>query len=256
MTESQSSVSPDTTLLGRIRIVLSHTSHPGNIGSVARAMKTMGLTQLVLVNPKSFPDPQADVMAVSATDVLANARVCASLPEALAGTVFATAVTGRRRELAVEPVWARDGARELAEKAAQNLGDVALVFGHETSGLSNEEVAQCQRWTMIPTNPDFRSLNLAQAVQVLCYELRLAALAPGALPVIADAGLPSTHDEVEGFLNHLERAAVVSGFLDPEQPKRLMHRMRRLFGRAGLEKEEVAILRGMLAALEKGHKKP
>lgn len=253
MTAAASPVSADAALLGRIRIVLSHTSHPGNIGSVARAMKTMGLTQLVLVNPKSFPDPQADVMAVSATDVLETARVCASLPEALAGTVFATAVTGRRRELAVEPVWARDGARELVAKATRGAGDVALVFGHETSGLSNEEVAQCQRWTMIPTNPDFRSLNLAQAVQVLCYELRLAALDPGALPEISDAGLPASHDEVEGFLNHLERAAVVSGFLDPAQPKRLMLRMRRLFSRAGVEKEEVAILRGMLAALEKGH---
>lgn len=247
---SVSASTPDVDLLRRIRIVLSHPHHPGNIGSAARAMKTMGLTNLVLVNPHSFPDPQAETLAAAAGDVLANARVCGSLQEALAGTIFATAVTARRRELAVEPVWAKDGARELVQRAGQ--GDVALVFGHETSGLSNEEVALCQRWTMIPANPACSSLNLAQAVQVLCYELRQAAIDPGTPPEIADAGLPASHDEVEGLLGHLERASISSGFLDPEKPKRLMHRMRRLFNRAMLEKEEVAILRGMLSALEKG----
>jgi tRNA/rRNA methyltransferase len=252
---SAPSVFSDADLLQRVRIVLSHPSHPGNIGSVARAMKTMGLSKLVLVNPRSFPDPQADTMAAHAGDVLANAQVCSSLQEALVGTTFATAVTARRRELAVEPVWARDGAQELIQRAGQ--GDVALVFGHETSGLSNEEVALCQRWTMIPANPAGSSLNLAQAVQVLCYELRLAAIDPGEPPVVVDAGLPASHEELEGFLNHLERAAISSGFIDPEQPKRLMHRMRRLFNRAMMEKEEVAILRGMLSAFETGpYKKP
>lgn len=235
-------------ILSRIRIVLSHPSHPGNIGSVARAMKTMGLSQLVLVCPRAFPDPQADALAVNAGDLLHRARVCASLSEALSGTLFAAAVTARRRELASEPLWARDAAAELVAMAGQ--GDVALVFGNETSGLSNAEVAQCQRWTTIPTSADSSSLNLAQAVQVLCYELRMTAVSPGAPPIVAEAGPLASHDEVEGLLGHLERASIGSGFLDPAQPKRLMQRMRRLFGRARLEKKEVDILRGMIAALE------
>jgi tRNA/rRNA methyltransferase len=243
---------PDMTLpdaLARIRIVLSHPSHPGNIGAVARAMKTMGLRRLVLVAPRHFPDPQATAMATGATDVLEAATVCTSLAEALAGTVSATALTGRRRELATEPQWARQAAAELVEASAE--GEVALVFGNETAGLSNEEVALCRRWALIPTSPDYRSLNLAQAVQILCYELRLAAVDPGRPPPVAEAGEPASHEEVEALMAHLERAAVGRGFLDPRQPKRLMPRMRRLFARAGLEKEEVNILRGLLSAFEK-----
>lgn len=235
--------------LERIRIVLSHPSHPGNIGAAARAMKTMGLSRLYLVRPKSFPDPQADALATGAIDVLAAARVVDSLAEALAGTVSATALTGRRRELATEPLWARQAAAELV--ATTPTGDVALVFGNETAGLSNDEVAQCRRWALIPTSPDYKSLNLAQAVQILAYEVRLAALGAGALPEIADAGKPASHEEVEALMAHLERAVIGSGFLDPAQPKRLMPRMRRMFARAGLEKEEVNILRGILSAFEK-----
>lgn len=236
--------------LDRVRIVLSHTSHPGNIGGAARAMKTMGLSRLVLVNPKHFPDPQAVAMAAGATDILDAAQVCTSLEEALAGTTFATAMTARRRGLAVEPLWAREAAGELADLARK--GDVAVVFGNETAGLSNEEVSLCMRWAKIPSDPEWSSLNLAQAVQVVCYELRMAAVDAGEPPAINDAGLPADHQEVEGLMAHLERAAVGSGFLDPAQPKRLMPRMRRLFSRARLEKEEVAILRGMLSAFETG----
>ncbi|HEY6895752.1 MAG TPA: RNA methyltransferase [Rhodocyclaceae bacterium] len=237
--------------LDRIRIVLSHPSHPGNIGAAARAMKTMGLSRLFLVNPKLFPDPQATALASGAFGLLDSAVVCNTLAEALTGTVFATAITARRRELATEPLWAEDAAGELVQKAS--AGDVALVFGNETAGLSNEEVALCQRWATIPTDPDFSSLNLGQAVQVMSYELRRAGVAAPPPLVVAGAGLPASHDEVEALLGHLERAAIVSGFLDPAKPRRLMHRMRRLFGRAGLEKEEVNILRGMLAALEAPH---
>lgn len=236
--------------LDRIRIVLSHTSHPGNIGATARAMKTMGLSRLVLVNPRHFPDAQAEAMAAGATDVLERAQVCASLEEALVGTTFATALTARRRGLAVEPLWVREAAGELAELAGKS--EVAVVFGNETAGLSNEEVSLCMRWAKIPSDPEWSSLNLAQAVQVICYELRMAAVDAGAPPPINDAGLPADHAEVEGLMAHLERAAVGSGFLDPAQPKRLMPRMRRLFSRARLEKEEVAILRGMLSAFETG----
>ncbi len=235
-------------VLTRIRVVLSRPSHPGNIGAAARAMKTMGLARLYLVAPKSFPDPQAAAMAAGADDVLAGARVCDTLAEALAGTVTATALTSRRRELATAPLWAREAAGELV--ASAEAGEVALVFGNETTGLSNEEVSLCRRWAMIPTSADYRSLNLAQAVQILCYELRLAAVDPGRPPAVPDAGLPATHEEVEALIAHLERAAVGSGFLDPAKPKRFVPRMRRLFSRAGLEREEVAILRGLLAAFE------
>lgn len=235
--------------LDRIRVVLSHPSHPGNIGAAARAMKTMGLSRLYLVRPKQYPDAQADAMAVGATDLLASARVVDSLAEALAGTISATALTGRRRELATEPLWARDAAAELVAATAD--GDVAVVFGNETAGLSNDELAMCRCWALIPTSPDYRSLNLAQAVQILAYELRLAAVEIGPPPAVADAGEPAGHEEVEALVAHLERVAVASGFLDPAQPKRLMPRMRRLFSRARVEKEEVNILRGMLASFEK-----
>lgn len=234
--------------LDRIRIVLSHPSHPGNIGAAARAMKTMGLSRLVLVNPKCFPDGEAKARAAAAADVLDNALVCASLSEALAGTSLALAVTARRRDLATAIRWPRQAAAELVAGTAH--GDVALVFGHETSGLSNEEVALCHAPVSIPANPACSSLNLGAAVQVLCYELRLAAEDPGDAP--SGALEPARFEEVEGFIAHLERAMVKSGFLDPEKPKRLMSRLRRLFARTRLEKEEVAILRGILSALETG----
>lgn len=230
----------------RVRVVLSHTSHPGNIGATARAMKTMGFSRLVLVNPKTFPDPQATAMAAGADDVLAAAEICSSLQEALSGTVLALALTARRRELALAPLWARDGAAEIAQVAG--AAEVALVFGNETSGLSNDELAQCGRWAMIPANPDCSSLNLAAAVQVTCYELRLAMQGVTLPPPVAGAGVPATHEEVDGLLAHFEASAVASGFLDPERPGRLMLRLRRLFSRSGLEKEEVSILRGLLAS--------
>lgn len=244
-------MSPLTALpaLDQIRVVLSHTSHPGNIGAAARAMKTMGLTRLVLVNPKLFPDRQADAMAAGATDVLAAAQVVTSLPEALQGTVLAVAMSARRRELAVPPMWAREAAAEMA--AASASGEVALVFGNETAGLSNEELLQCRCWAMIPVNPAFSSLNVAAAVQVMCYELRLAIEMPELPPEVSGAGLSATHEEVEHLVAHIERAALSSKFLDPASPKRLILRMRRLFSRAVIEKEEVNILRGLLAALEK-----
>lgn len=234
--------------LSRVRVVLSHPSHPGNIGAAARAMKTMGLSRLALVRPKEFPSAQADAMAAGATDVLAQAIVTDSLDEALRGTQFAVAMTARRRELAVPALWVRDAAALTA--AASAAGDVAIVFGNETSGLSNEELGLCRHWALIPVEAEFSSLNLAAAVQVMCYELRLAALDPGAPPAISGAGAAASHDEIERLMAHIESAAVASGFLIPSRPGRLMLRLRRLFARAGLESEEVAILRGLIAALE------
>lgn len=235
--------------LSRIRIVLSRTSHPGNIGAAARAMKTMGLTRLYLVAPKHLPEEQATAMASGADDVLVSATVVDSLEQALTGTVLAVAMTARRRDLSAPIVWVREAAAEAVAATAQ--GDVAIVFGNETAGLTNQETDLCQRLAMISANADFSSLNLAAAVQVAAYELRMAGNDIGAPPPTNEAGLPATHDEVEGLIGHLEAAAVASEFLDPAQPKRLMPRMRRLFARAALEKEEVHILRGMLAALMK-----
>lgn len=190
--------------LDRIRIVLSRPSHPGNIGAAARAMKTMGLTRLWLVAPAAFPDPVADARSSGAGDVLAAAQVVERLEDALAGTVLAAAVTARRRELSLPRLTARAAAVELVEWA--DRGEIALVFGNETSGLTNEEVALCAMPVTIPTNPDFSSLNLGAAVQLLSYELRMAALEPAPVFDGDPRPQPATHDEVEGFLEHLERA--------------------------------------------------
>lgn len=232
--------------LSRVRVVLSRTSHPGNIGAAARAMKTMGFARLVLADPQCVPDAQSVAMAAGADDIIDQARIVGSLAEALAGVTLALALTARRRDLATDPCWARDGAAALAAVPAGE--EIALVFGNETSGLSNEELAMCGRWAMIPANPGYTSLNLAAAVQIVCYELRLAMLAVPPAPTLPNAGTPATHDEVENLLAHFESAAVESGFLDPERPGRLMLRLRRLFARAALEKEEVNILRGLLAS--------
>lgn len=247
---------PPEQLLSRIRVVLCRPSHPGNIGAAARAMKTMGLSSLCLVTPKQFPDPEADTRATGAVDVLAGARVCASLDEALAGTVFAVALSARRRDLGPEPRQARDAVPDLLAMAGR--GEVALVFGNETVGLSNDELQRCQVAATIPTNPDFSSLNLGAAVQVLCYEARMAAY--GGRPEIAGTATPfasalATHDEVEGLYAHLERVMTETGFYNPEQPGRLMPKLRRLFGRVRLEKDEINILRGILSSTEQktGH---
>jgi tRNA/rRNA methyltransferase len=229
--------------LSRIRIVLSHPAHPGNIGAAARAMKTMGISRLYLVNPKKFPHPEARAMAPGALEVLESAHVCATLDEALEGTTFSIAMSARRRELSHAPFDARTAAREIT--AAAEHGEAALVFGTETVGLANEEVMKCTRLAHIPANPENTSLNLAQAVQVMAYETRLALFdgTPESKPVEY-----ARHEDIEAFYAHLERSLHGSGFLHPKSPHRLMERMRRLFARARLEKEEVNILRGMLAA--------
>ncbi|SEP66145.1 RNA methyltransferase [Nitrosomonas ureae] len=230
-----------------IRIILSHTSHPGNIGAAARAMKTMGLSSLYLINPKAFPDKEADVRAVSARDILEKIRVCTALDEALDNTVLTAAMTARPRDLSHDVFNARQGARELLRYARQH--PVALLFGTETSGLTTAEVSKCQMIIHIPANPDFTSLNLASAVQVMTYELRMA-LIENDEPVPL-AGFPANFNELELLYAHLEQVMIASDFLDPQKPRLLMQRIRRLFGRARPEKEEVQILRGILTALGK-----
>ncbi len=239
-------------LLSRIRVVLCRPSHPGNIGAVARAMKTMGLSSLYLVQPKQFPDPEANTRATGAVDLLEKANISTSLAEALAGCVFAVALSARQRDLGPEIGQPRETvARLLAE--AEN-GDVALVFGNETVGLSNEEILHCQAAVTIPTNPDFSSLNLGSAVQVLCYECRMAAFSER--PPIAGQGVTpfvsptASLDEVEGLFGHLESVMTDTGFFNPAQPGRLLPKLRRMFGRIRLEKDEINILRGILASTE------
>lgn len=230
--------------LERVRVVLCETSHPGNIGAAARAMKTMGLSRLVLVKPKHFPHADAEALASGALDVLRAAVVRDSLEEALAGTVLAVASTSRHRDLTHEVVDCREACKRLVQVASHD--EVALVFGPERTGLTVRDVNKCQLIAVIPANPDYASLNLAQAVQVFGYELRMSA--GGMAPPVPQSSEPATHDEVEGFYRHLEEVFHASGFLDPLEPKRLMQRMRRLFARSRLEKEEVNILRGFLRA--------
>lgn len=233
--------------LERVRIILSHTSHPGNIGAAARAMKTMGLSRLYLVKPKLFPHPEAEAFASGAVDVLHKAVLCDSLDEALEGTVLAVASTSRNRDLAPGVVDCRGACERLVQDAGN--GDVALLFGTERTGLTIREVNKCQLIAAIPANRAYASLNLAQAVQVFAYELRITAAGADRLPQPTFEA--ATHEEMEGFYRQLEDAFQASGFLDPRQPKRLMQRMRRLFARSRLEKEEVNILRGFLRTVRR-----
>jgi tRNA/rRNA methyltransferase len=229
-----------------MRVVLVHTSHPGNIGASARAMYTMGLGRLVLVAPAKFPHPDAEAMATGAADVLARATVVPTLDEALAGCALAIGLSARPRAFAGRVMSVREASREAVARTRD--GDVAIVFGTEMSGLSNEELAQCGIAATIPANPGYSSLNVAAAVQVAAYELRMAA-GEGAVwraPRFAAA----THDEVESLYGHAARTLVDLRFLDPRRPRRLMVRLRRLFGRAALEREEVNILRGILTRID------
>jgi tRNA/rRNA methyltransferase len=229
-----------------MRIVLVRTTHPGNIGSAARAMHAMGLSQLVLVAPTRFPDPAADARATGATAVLAGARVVTTLADALSGCVWAAGLSARPRAFAGRVQSIRDAARVAVDQAGR--GDIALVFGTEMSGLSNDEIGRCTIAATIPSNPEFSSLNVAAAVQVAAYELRLAAGAQRvwSAPRFASA----TPDEIEALYAHATQTLMAMRFLDPARPKRLLPRLRRLFGRAGLEREEVNILRGILARID------
>ena len=237
---------PVRAVLDRCRIVLVAPSHPGNIGAVARAMLTMGVSRLVLVDPLRFPDPEAVALASGATSVLAGARVVATLPEALAGCASACGFSARPREFAGRVLPVRAAAQEAVASAAH--GEVALVFGTEMSGLSNRDLARCTVVATVPANPAFASLNLAAAVQVAAYEVRVAALGDAVWP--APRFPPATADEIEALFAHGRHTLTAMRFLNPERPRRLMPRLQRLFARGGLEKEEVNILRGILARID------
>lgn len=236
----------DPKLLANIRIVLARTSHPGNIGAAARAMKTMGLSQLYLVQPYLFPNSQADAMAAGAADLLSTAHVCSTLDEALAGTTLALGVSARRRDIMAEVLTPPEAATRLLSDA--QASPVALVFGHEASGLSNEELSLCQGLVTIAANPEYSSLNLAAAVQVLSYEIRQTWLAHPSWP--RPEVEAATLDDVERFYGHLETALTELEFLNQGSPGKLMLKLRWLFARTRLAQEEVNILRGILTAAQ------
>lgn len=242
--------------LGRIRIVLVNTSHPGNIGAAARAMKNMGLSRLYLVDPLNFPSGVAVGRAASATDILDQAVVVPTLEEAIAdcGLVVGTSARSRHIPWPVLEPW-ECGARVVA---ASGANEAALVFGREDSGLSNEELQLCHFHVQIPANEEYSSLNLAAAVMVLCYEVRMAFLGARTGPASErileekwDRELATAQD-LELFFEHLERVMIRLDFHDPKNPRRLMARMRRLYGRIRLDKMEINILRGILTAVEQG----
>jgi TrmH family RNA methyltransferase len=236
--------------LARVRIVLVATTHPGNIGAAARAMLTMGLTRLVLVSPRLFPDEQATSRAAGADAVLESATVVATLEEAVRDCAWVVASSARPRHLGDEPLQPTDAATQLIE--AGQTGEVALVFGAERTGLTNEELDLCHAHTRVPANPGYSSLNLAAAVQLYAWELRKAAVAvPRVSPKDGHPWYqPPSHEQVENLYAHLERVLLSTGFLDPENPRLLMRRLRQLINRARPDLNEVNILRGILTSVE------
>ncbi len=240
-------------MLDQIRIVMIQTTHPGNIGAVARAMKNMGLVDLCLVDPKKFPDPEADARASGATDILASAQVVSTLQEAISDCHFVVGTSARGRHIP----WPITSPREMAGVAMQLQPGkkMAILFGREDRGLTNEELHQCHHHVHIPTNPDFSSLNVAAAVQVIAYELRVASLDKHSEPALQwgtdwDIDLADVR-EIELMFDHLEKTLVDVEFLDPNNPRQLMTRMRRLFLRAIPDRVEVNVMRGMLTAINK-----
>jgi tRNA (cytidine32/uridine32-2'-O)-methyltransferase len=229
----------------QIRVVMVETTHPGNIGAAARAMKNMGLERLYLVNPCDHLGSEARSRASGADDLLARAVVCDSLPAALEGCSLSFGASARLRTIP----WPQVDARGCGGMAAAHAGDVALVLGREHAGLTNRELQHCNYLVHIPSDEAFSSLNVAAAVQVLSYEIRMAAGARS--PEARERDTPASAEGVERLYEHLEQALVEIDFLDPGNPRQLMRRLRRLFGRTGLEVTEVNILRGILTAAQK-----
>jgi len=233
------------------RIVLIEPSHPGNIGAAARALRVMGLRELVLVRPHAFPHADATAMAAGADDILAQARVCTTLDEALADARLVFGTSARRRSLA----WPECDARAAAASATTEAGPAAFLFGRERSGLTNAELDTCHCLLHVPTANDYGSLNLAQAVQIVAYELRMATVAaptsaPPSPPAPATGEPMPTHEDMQRLYTHLETTLTEIGFLDPDNPRLLMRRLRRFFHRSRPSALEVNILRGMLRAAQ------
>ena len=236
----------------KIRIVLVNTAHPGNIGGAARAMKNMGLSELYLVQPREYPAPRAVWRAAGARDVLANAKIVDSVDQAIAGCGLVVGTSARERRIP----WPLINPRECGVRIWQEADshDIALLFGREDRGLTNEELHKCHYHVHIPSNPDYSSLNLATAVQVLSYEIRMASLADaeGNLPSLQEWDQPPvTADDLEYFHEHLAQTMADLDFYDPDNPKQLLTRMRRLFNRVRMDQMEVSILRGLLSSVQR-----
>jgi len=243
-------------LTEKVRIVLVDTSHPGNIGAVARAIKNMGLARLYLVNPQQFPHADATARASGADDLLAQATVCATLDEALTGCSLVMGASARLRNLTVPLLNPRQCATQVLNETGSADVECALIFGREDSGLTNEELGRCHHLVHIPTNAEYSSLNLAAAVQVLSYELRMATLDGQATLVNDEAESLASADDMERFYGHLQQTLEEIGFLDPANPRIMMQRLRRLFNRTRPSEIEMNILRGILTAAQMPKRKP
>jgi tRNA (cytidine32/uridine32-2'-O)-methyltransferase len=239
----KSGISIESRLI-RIRVVLINTTHPGNIGATARAMKTMGLSDLHLVSPKIFPNADATAMASGADDLLQSAVVHDTLDSALEGCSLVMGTSARLRSLPMPMLDVRAASEQAVSEASSH--EVAILFGRERYGLTNEEMQRCQYLVNIPSNPAYSSLNLAQAVQIIAYELRVAAMGGAGISLPPKDWEPVDDVQMEGFFQHLEQTLLDIRFLNPKQPKRLMMRLRRLFNRARPDKNEINILRGIL----------
>lgn len=238
---------PSKNPLENIRIVLVETTHPGNIGASARAMKTMGLSQLALVKPLRFPNMEATAMASGADDILHQATVYSDFNTALAECSLVVGASARPRYLSCPELDPQAAVEQML--AVAQSAPVALVLGRESSGLSNAELDRCHLMVRIPANADYSSLNLAAAVQVLCYQLRMSLLADKS--ALQTAHTPAPSSDMAHFYQHLEQVLLELGFLNPANPRQLMRRLKRLFNRAQPDQNEVNILRGILSAVQK-----
>lgn len=238
-------------MLSKIRIVLVGTTHPGNIGGVARAMKNMKLLRLYLVNPKIFPSADATSRAAGADDILCRAILCDSLEEAIADCKIVIGTTARSRSISAPVLNARECAELVVQKYPES--EVALVFGREHSGLTNIELDLCKYCLTIPSNPEFSSLNLAAAVQLVSYEFFTAVESQPTITEV-EPDLLATSQQLESFYQHLSDVLAAVGFIHPAKSGSIMRRIRRLFNRVNLESKEIDILRGILSAIQ-GRKK-
>ena len=237
--------------LDSVRIVLVNTKHPGNIGSAARAIRTMGLNRLWLVEPLEFPADRAVWQAANAADLLDRAVVVDTLDEAIQGCGLVVGTSARDRRIPWPLLNPRECGRRAVSEARQH--DVAIVFGREDRGLTNDELHKCTYHVHIPANPEYSSLNLAAAVQVICYEIRMAALEDeaGELPDLNNWDVPPARaEDLELYFQHLEQALVDIDFHDRDNPRQTMTRLRRLFGRIRLDEMELSILRGVLTSIQ------
>ncbi len=237
--------------LANIRIVLVNTTHPGNIGGAARAMKNMGLSRLYLVEPKEFPSDKAVWRSAGALDVLDNAVVVDTLDEAIAGCGLVVGTSARERRIPWPLLDPRECGASVWQEAVSH--EVALLFGREDRGLTNEELHKCNYHVHIPANPEYSSLNLATAVQVIAYEVRMAMLTATEGKTLGDHQWdmpPADPRSLDAYYSHLEQTLIQLGFLDPTNPKQTMTRLRRLYNRVRLDQMELNILRGVLAAVQ------